>query len=272
MDFTAINEFLSKPFFGKVSLMAVLSAVVLFIVCLIVIKIILKLVTGIMDKTQMEASLKNFIRNAAKTGMLILLVIIVADKLGIPTASLVALLGVAGLALSLSVQGIMSNLFSGVTILATKPFVSGDYVELGGVAGTVSVVGLFHTTMATVDNKTIYIPNSEVTGTKVTNYTRQKNRRVDLSFCVSYDNETEEVKSALMSVINADGRILPDPAPFVGLLSYKDSSIEYVLRAWVKGEDYWDVHFALNEGVRQAFKAGGIEMTYEHVNVHIIKD
>ena len=254
---------------GKISLLSVLSAIAVFLVCLIVITIVLRIVDHIQKKSKLDNTLKSFIRSGIKTGLWIIAIIIIADKLGIQT-SIVALVGVVGLALSLSIQGLLSNLFSGLTTLTTKPFVSGDYVELDGVSGSVSEVGLFYTIMTTVDNKTIYIPNSQVAGAKIINYSRQRNRRVDLTFSIDYEISTETVKSALMDAVNADKRILESPAPFVGLLSYKESSIEYVLRAWTKQEDFWDVHFSLNEGIRELFNERGINMTYNHLNVHIL--
>ncbi len=262
---------LSSVSFGKITLFTVLSVVLVFLVCLIAIKIIMKLIDGVMEKSKLENGVKGFIRSGSKALLWIITIITIANRLGIDTTSLVALVSVAGLALSLSIQGTMSNLFSGITILTTKPFVSGDYVELDGTSGTVSEVGLFYTTMSTVDNKVIYVPNGQVTSAKIINYTRQEKRRVDISFSASYKDSTESVKAALMDAAAADERIIKDPAPFAGLLSYKNSSIEYVLRVWVKGEDYWGVYFGLNEKVRELFNERGIEMTYEHINVHMME-
>lgn len=264
---------LSTISIGELTLNSLLSVILVFIVCLIAVKIISRIIDKVMEKSKLETGIKGFIRNGVKVLLWIVAIIIVADKLGIETASLVALVSVAGLALSLSIQDTMANLFSGVTILTTKPFVSGDYVELDGASGTVSEVGLFYTTVTTIDNKIIYIPNGQVAAAKIVNYTRQDKRRVDLSFRASYDDPTETVKTALMDAVALDKRILIKPAePFAGLLSYNESSIEYVVRAWVKSEDYWNVYFELNENVRQIFKERGIQMSYKHINVHILKD
>ena len=249
----------------------ILSAVVAALVCWIVIKIISRILFNVFEKTHFERGMKNFLLSAARVGLWSIAVIIIAGALGVEVASLVAVLSVAGLALSLSVQGIMTNLFSGVTVLATHPFVVGDYVELNGVSGTVANIGLFYTSVKTVDNKVISVPNSEITSAKVINYTHEALRRVDLTFSASYDNGTEQVKEALLSAARADSRVLTDPAPFAGILSYKDSCIEYVLRSWVKSGDYWDVYFALNESVRESFARAGVEMTYNHLNVHVVK-
>ncbi len=261
---------LSKISLGTISLMTVLSAVLVLLVCLLAITIILKIVDHVQARSKLDQAINSFIRSGIKVTLWIITIITVAEKLGVQMTSLVALVGVAGLALSLSIQGLLSNLFSGITTLTTKPFSSGDVVEVGGVSGTVIKVELFYTTMVTGDNKLIYIPNSQVASAKIINYTREKNRRVDLTFCVSYEADTEAVKTALMDAVRADKRALEDPAPFVGLLAYKQSSIEYALRVWTKKEDCGDIQFALNESVRAIFKERGIDMSYDHLNVHIV--
>lgn len=268
----SITASLQAVTLGSFSLYTLLSAIVVFIICLIAVKLIMKLVSGIMAKTKLEKNLRSFLLSAIRIILWFLAIIIIAQTLGIPTASLVALLSVAGLALSLSIQGIMSNIFSGITILVTRPFASGDFVELGGVSGTITAMGLFHTRINTIDNKVIYVPNSDITSSKIINYSHEPLRRVDLSFGVSYDNATEDVKSALLSAAERCPLILSEPPVEAHLMSYGDSSITYVLRAWVKTGDYWDAYFNLNEGVREMFDRNGIMLTYNHVNVHIMKD
>lgn len=262
---------LSGIYLGSLSLSSILSAILLFIVCVILIRILSKIVSKALEKSKMEKGLRSFIRSALKVALWAIAVIIIAGSLGIDTASLVAVLSVAGLALSLAVQGIAANLFSGVTILATKPFVSGDYVSLGGMEGNVESVGLFHTTILTLDNKLIYVPNSEVTASKVMNYSHEPLRRVDINVCASYDDEIGSVKAALMELMESDTRIKRDPAPFVSVMSYKDSCIEYVMRAWTDTANYWDVFFALNEGALPALTKHGCSMSYNHMNVHVIE-
>lgn len=272
MDISAITETLTGISIGSFTLYTAVSVVLLFLLCYVAIKIIMHVITKLLANSRLELGVKSFLRSGSKCLLWIIAVIVIADKLGIQTASLVALLSVAGLALSLSVQGVMTNLFSGITILTTKPFISGDYVDLDGASGTVREVGLFYTTVTTIDNKVVYIPNGQVASAKIVNYTRQDKRRVDLSFSASYNDETETVKAALISALDGDKRVLSEPAaPFVGLLKYNDSSIEYVLRLWTKSEDYWDVYFAVNERVREIFRERGIEMTYNHLNVHLDK-
>ena len=257
---------------GTMALPTVGKAVLSFVICLIALNLVMKVVDKLLSKaTRIDGTLKGFIRSAARILLWILLVIIVAGALGIPTTSLVALISIAGLALSLSVQNILANLFSGLTLLITKPFKAGDYVEVAGKAGVIKTVGLFYTQMNTLDNIAISIPNGDITGSTVNNYSREPLRRVDMNFCASYDCSTEDVKAAIMEAISRDDKILADPAPFVRLNEYKDSVVDYVVRVWCKGADYWDVHFNLNENVRECFAEKGVKMSYGHVNVHIVE-
>ena len=253
---------------GSMALSTLISAVLTFITCFIVMQIILKTLERIMGRAnKIDGTLKGFIHSAVKIILWILTGIIVAGALGIPTTSLVALISIAGLALSLSVQNILSNLFSGLTLLVSKPFKSGDFVEVGGRNGIIKSVGLFYTQLNTLDNVSINIPNSDVTGTTVINYSREPLRRVDRVFSAAYESSTEDVKAAILEAISHDEKILKDPAPFVRLSEYKDSCIEYTVRVWCKCADYWDVFFNLNENVRDCFAAKGVEMTYNHMIV-----
>ena len=258
---------------GSMALSTLISAVLTFITCFIVMQIILKTLERILGRAnKIDGTLKGFIHSAVKIILWILTGIIVAGALGIPTTSLVALISIAGLALSLSVQNILSNLFSGLTLLVSKPFKSGDYVEVGGRNGIIKSVGLFYTQLNTLDNVSINIPNSDVTGTTVINYSREPLRRVDRVFSAAYESSTEDVKAAIYEAISRDEKILRDPAPFVRLSEYKDSCIEYTVRVWCKCADYWDVFFNLNENVRDCFAEKGVEMTYNHMNVHILEN
>ncbi len=256
---------------GTMALSTIFGAVLTFIVCLIALKLVMKFVDRLLEKaTKIDGTLKGFIRSTVRILLWILLAVIVAGALGIPTTSMVALISIAGLALSLSVQNILSNLFSGLTLLVTKPFKAGDFVEVAGKSGLIKTVGLFYTQMNTLDNMAISIPNSDITGSTVNNYSSEPLRRVDMNFSASYENSTEEVKEAIFDAIGRDERILTDPAPFVRLSAFKDSVVEYVVRVWCKGPDYWDVYFDLNENVRECFAEKGVQMSYNHVNVHMI--
>ncbi len=257
---------------GIGSVEALLGAIVTLVICIIAIRI----VTGIVDKLlaknpKLDPTLRHYLSSGIRTLLWILTIIIVANALGINTTSLVALVSVAGLALSLSVQNVMSNLFSGITLLIAKPFTTGEFVEVAGKTGIIKAVGLFYTQLDTLDNIAISIPNSDVTAGSVVNYSREPLRRVDRTFCTSYECGTEDVKAAIMDAIARDQRILSDPAPFVRLLDYKGSTVEYVVRVWCKNADYWGVYFDLNENVRECFAEKGVKFSYEHVNVHVVE-
>ena len=257
---------------GDISVSSLLSALLTLVICFIIIKIITAGVNKALGKSKkLDATLRGFVTSAIKAVLWVIALIIVANALGINTSSLVALVSVVGLALSLSVQNILSNLFSGLTLLITKPFAAGDFVEVGGKTGLVKTVGLFYTQLDTLDNIAVSIPNSDVTAASVLNYSREELRRVDRTFTTSYENTTEEVKAAIADAIAKDERILQDPAPFVRLIDYKGSTVEYVVRVWCKSADYWDVYFNLNENVRESFAAHGVKFSYEHVNVHIVE-
>lgn len=257
---------------GSAALTNVISAVVIFVICLIVIKILSSVSEKMLSKsTKLDGTLRGFVQSAIKIVLWILAAIIVANALGINTSSLVALVSVVGLALSLSVQNILSNLFSGLTLLVTKPFAAGDFVEVAGKTGIVKTVGLFYTQLDTLDNVAVSLPNSDVTASSVYNYTREPRRRVDMYFSAAYDEPTEKVKAAIMDAIQQDARIFSDPAPFVRLFEYKGSAISYVVRVWCSNADYWDVYFDLNENVRESFRRNGVAMSYEHVNVHLVE-
>lgn len=246
---------------GAISLASILSAVVVLILCAIAARIVNLVVRRVLGKSRMEKGLRTFLCSAVKVVLWIISLMIVAETLGIPTTSLVALLGIAGLALSLSVQGLMSNLFSGLTILGTKPFLSGDFVEFGGVSGTVEAIGLFYTRVMTGDNNRVYVPNKDVAAAKITNFAQESNRRVDLSVTVGCDTDSAAIRAACLDLIAGDSRVLQDPAPFVGLEHIRRGpALQYVIRVWCRRADYWDVYFALNEGLVSCLRGAGIEL------------
>ena len=260
-----------KSLTGNLALDTIVSGLLTLIVCYIAIRIVKTVVGKALGKaSKLDAPVKNLISKAVTIVLWALTVIIVAGAFGINSASLVALLGVAGLALSMSVQGLLGNFFSGILLLINKPFKEGDFIEAGDKVGVVKNIGFFNTTINTLDNVTMAVPNGDLTGATVKNYSKEPLRRVDMTFCTSYDVDTEDAKKAIFDAIARDERILADPAPFVRLGAYKGSVVEYIVRVWCKNADYWDVHFNLNENVRECFKANGVAMSYEHVNVHVI--
>lgn len=245
-------------------------ALIFLLIALIATKIILRVVRKMISNFEIEKSLHTFIMSIAKFLLYAVTLIIVLGILGIPITSLVAVLSILGLAFSLAVQGSLSNLAGGVTILATKPFKVGDFTEIGDVSGTVVEIGLFYTKLCTSDKKDIFIPNANVSGSTIINYSSEPNRKLVLKFTASYDDSIESVKAALNEVVNGDSRILKDPAPFINVSAYLDSSIEYMVAVWVKNEDYWPVNWAIIEDVKRSFDKNGVTMSYNHINVHMM--
>ena len=257
---------------GNLAFDTLISGVITFLVCCIAIRIVKAVMARTLGRAaKLDAPVKNLITKLITTIMWALTIIIVAGAFGINATSLVAVLSVAGLALSLSVQNLLTNFFSGIMLLINKPFKEGDFVEFGDKVGTVKNIGFFNTVINTPDNISIAIPNGDLTSAAVKNYSREPNRRVDLTFSASYNMPTGDVKKAIEEAIAMDSRILSDPAPFVRLLSYDASSVKYVTRVWVRNADYWDVYFDLNEHVRDTFEKNGVEMSYEHINVHMMQ-
>ena len=276
----AVAETTKKSFFetisafkiGDISVSSLLSALLTLVICAIVIKIIMTIVGKALDKSKnLDKTLRGFVSSAVKADLWVIALIIVANALGIDTASLVAVVGIIGLALSLSVQNILSNLFSGLTLLITKPFAAGDFVEIAGKTGLVQTVGLFYTRLNTLDNIAVSIPNGDVTAASVNNYSREELRRVDQYFCAAYTEDTEKVKAAILEAIGEDEKILQDPAPFVRLFEYEGSMIKYVSRVWCKSADYWDVYFGMNERVRESFARNQVQLSFQNVNVRIVE-
>ena len=249
-----------------------LYGLLLFLGCMAVMKVILSLIDRTMTRLKVEPTVHKFTHSCLKVLMWVITGLIVAAYLDFPINSLVTVLGVIGVALSLSLQGSLSNLAGGITVMVSRPFAVGDYVEAGGVSGTVSEIGLVYTKLKTIDNKIIFIPNGEISGEKIVNYNKQEQRRVDLTFTVSYDADPERVKEIMRQVIGAHPKALFTPEPFVRTTSLGESSVGYTLRVWCATEDYWDLYYDLLEQIRAVFDREGVELTYNHLNVHIVKE
>ena len=249
-----------------------LYGLLLFLGCMAVMKVILSLIDRTMTRLKVEPTVHKFTHSCLKVLMWVITGLIVAAYLDFPINSLVTVLGVIGVALSLSLQGSLSNLAGGITVMVSRPFAVGDYVEAGGVSGTVSEIVLVYTKLKTIDNKIIFIPNGEISGEKIVNYNKQEQRRVDLTFTVSYDADPERVKEIMRQVIGAHPKALFTPEPFVRTTSLGESSVGYTLRVWCATQDYWELYYDLLEQVRAAFDREGVELTYNHLNVHIMKE
>ena len=255
---------------GNEASLRLLAFALILIVGIIVIQIILAILGKALKKTKMEKAAHTLIRSVTRILLYLLLGLAAASSLGIDVTGIVALASVFTLALSLSLQNSLTNLIGGFTLLSTKPFKSGDYVEIAGQAGSVTEIGMFYTVLTTPDNKITHIPNNSVVSADITNYTTTGTRRLSIDVSASYDAPTEKVLEALRDAANVPG-ILEDPAPFVALTGYGDHAITYTVRVWTKTEDYWTVHYAIHERIRECFAAHGVAMTHPHLNVHLDK-
>lgn len=249
----------------------IIPTVLLIIVCLFAVKTLLKLTDRIFDRIKVPKTVLGILRAVVKVLFYFLAVLIVLGYLGIPVTSLIAAMSIVGVALSLGVQNFLTNVVGGLQMLVSHPFNVGDYVEAAGCAGTVTEIGLFYTKMMTPDNKLVQMPNSSVVSSNIVNYSAEPTRRVDLTVTASYDAPVEKVEAVLSEMVLANEKVLKDPAPFARVSSYGASSIEYTVRAWCNAADYWDVYFALIKGFKTAFDEGGIEMTFDHLNVHVVE-
>ena len=238
-----------KDFFtalGTGALNKVLHAVLVLVIGLLIIRVVTKLLQGGLEKSHLEKAAHSLILSLAKVAMYILLGLSVASSLDIDVTGIVALASVLTLAVSLSLQNMLTNVIGGFTILSTHPFHSGDYVEIAGQSGTVQEINMTYTRLATFDNKLISIPNSAVVAAQIVNYSAADTRRVDIPVSASYDAPTQKVIDALVLAGTMDN-VLLTPAPSACVSSYGDSAIAYTLRVWVKPEDYWDEYFALTQ-------------------------
>ena len=257
---------------GNLSLGSVLSALLLLIVSFILIRIIDSASRKLLGRSRyLPPNLKSFLGSSIKVVLWIIALLIILDSLGVSITSLVALVSVVGLALSLSVQGILGNIFSGITLLMTKPIAVGDYIVIGDSAGTVKSIGLFYTVIVTLDKKLIYLPNSDVTSTRITNYFAEEKPLVELTVSVSYACPTELMHKAVLEAAASDERILKEPEPLVRIINFGASNIEYLIRVPVDRADFWGVYLSFRETVRDSLDRNGISIDYEHLNIHAAK-
>ena len=254
----------------SVTLTSLLPAVIVVVIGILAIRLLMKILKATFNKTHLDPAFSRLLLGVVKPVLYVILGLIAATSLGIDVTSIVALASVLTLAISLSLQNALSNIFGGFTLLYTKPFTTDDFVEIAGQSGTVKEVGLAYTRLATADNKLISIPNSAVVAAEIVNYTVTGTRRVEIVVSASYDADPELVIATLLEAAQVP-QALQDPAPFACVTAYGDSSISYSLRIWTATADYWDVHFAVNRSLYSIFKEKGIEMTYPHLNVHMMQ-
>lgn len=256
---------------GTLALTSILKAALTAIVCIVAIKLIMKMLDRVLGKSKLNEQVCGYAKRAIKAALYIIGVIIVCNDLGINMTSLTALLSVLTLGITLAAEDILGNVAGGMVILSTHPFKIGDFIEAGGISGNVLEIGLNHTKLQTADGQIIMQPNRELAGSKIVNYTTLGRRRIVIKVTASYDAPTEDVKAACREAIMGTPNVLTDPAPEVYLTNYGESSIEYMVRCWTAVDDYWPAYFTLNETIRETFAKHHVEMTYDHLNVHIVE-
>ena len=255
--------------FSMVFGLKILTAILIFVFGRWVARVIRRATEKLMTRSNVDATLVTFVGNMIYIALLTFIILAALAQLGIQTTSFIAVIGAAGLAVGLALQGSLANFASGVLMLIFRPFKAGDFIEAAGVSGIVEEIHIFTTQLCTLDNKTIIIPNAKITGDNITNYTKKEKRRVDLVIGVSYRENIEKVKNVIADVLNGDERILKDPAPTVAVLELGDSSVDFAVRPWVKTADYWNVYFDTTENIKKRFDAEGISIPFPQRDVHL---
>ena len=253
--------------FGKNLIIAIL----IFYIGRFVVKLVVRGMTKVMDRQQVDQTLQKFVGNLVSMALMVVVIIAAIGALGIQTTSFIAIFGAAGLAVGLALQGSLSNFAAGVLIVLFRPYKVGDYVEAAGIAGSVEEVQILTTVLKTPDNKKIIVPNSQIMDSIITNYSANDTRRVDLTFGVSYSDDLDKVHATLRQLVDADERILKDPACQIAVQALADSSVNFIVRPWVASGDYWGVYFDLTEAVKKRFDDEGISFPFPQQDVHIYK-
>ncbi len=249
----------------------IISAVLILIIGNFVVKAIAGSVAKMLRKKEMDNAVVEFIHALVRYLLFVIVIIAALSRIGVQTASVVAVIGAAGLAVGLALQGSLSNFAAGVLIVGFRPFKSGDYVEVGGVAGSVESIQIFSTVLKTPDNKMVVVPNGAVIGGPITNYSRHDTRRIDFVIGVSYNADLQKTKAVLERVCAADERVLKDQETTVGVVALADSSVNFVVRPWVRTADYWAVYFDLMQAIKEELDKEGIEIPFPQMDVHLNK-
>lgn len=247
----------------------IIAAIVVFVVGRWLARRISNLIERGLTRADTDPTLVGFFRNIVYFGLLTLVIIAAVGQLGVQTTSFIAILGAAGLAVGLALQGSLANFAAGVLMIIFRPFKAGDFIEAAGTAGSVEEIQLFTTTLKTPDNKTIIIPNAQVTGSTITNYSARDTRRLDLVFGVSYTDDLDKVKRVIKEVLAEEKRLLEAPEPLIGLLKLGDSSVDFAVRPWVNSSDYWPVFFDLQEAMKKRFDQEGISIPFPQRDLHL---
>ncbi len=249
--------------------MKVVAAIAVLIIGRLVAKLVQKIIEKMMERAKQEQTLISFVSNLVYAALMAFVIIAALGKLGIQTASFVAIVGAAGLAIGLALQGALANFAAGVLMIIFKPFKVGDFIEGGGVAGVVEVIEIFTTQLTSPDNKQIIVPNAQMTGGNIVNYSSKGTRRVDLTAGIGYSDDIDKARGILQGIVDADVRILKDPASTIAVSELGDSSVNFVVRPWVNTADYWDVYFSMTEAIKKQFDEHGVSIPFPQRDVHL---
>jgi small conductance mechanosensitive channel len=247
----------------------ILVALLIFFIGQLIAKIVSRVVGKLLSHTKLDAILVSFVQSLVRALLMIVVIIAALDQLGVNTNSVIAVLGAAGLAIGLALQGSLQNFAAGFLLLIFRPFKSGDWVDAAGVSGAIQKIGIFSTTMLTGDNKEVIIPNSAIYSNNIINYSATGTRRIDLVYGVSYQDDIKKVRDVIAEVISKETRILPEPETLIAVGDLAAHSVNFFVRPWTKADDYWDVKFALNEKIKQAFDDNGISIPFKQLDVHL---
>lgn len=250
----------------------ILGAIAILIIGLWIAKLLTKVFNKVLIKKEVDSTLIKFFTAMVRVALIVFVVIAAISQAGIETASFVAVIGAAGLAVGFALQGSLSNFASGVMLIIFRPIKVGDFIEGGGISGSVKEIGIFVTTLISPDNKVIFVPNSKMTSDNIINYSMNDTRRVDLTFGIGYGDDIDKAKKVINEVLEENNNILKDPAPTVQLNELADSSVNFIVRPWVKTENYWLVYWGLTETMKKKFDEQNIEFPYPQTDVHIHKN
>ena len=250
----------------------IIAAILIFVIGRWIAKLIRKILEKFMKRKEVDVTVVRFTCNIVYVILMIFVILAAISKVGVQTASLIAVLGAAGLAVGLALQGSLANFAAGILLIIFRPIKVDDFVEASGVTGVVEKVDIFTTQLRTPDNKTVIIPNAQLTANNITNYTAKGTRRVDLVIGVGYSDDIDKVRSLIEDELKKDNRILTDPAPTILVLELADSSVNFGVRPWTKADDYWGVYFDLTENLKKRFDAEGVSIPFPQRDVHVFQN
>ncbi len=250
----------------------IIAAIVIFIIGKWLSGVLSRAVGKAMERAKADQVLVKFVVNLAYAALLAFVVLAALAQLGIQTTSFIAIIGAAGLAIGLALQGSLSNFAAGVMLIIFRPFKVGDYIEAGGTAGSVEEIMIFSTKLKSPDNKQLYVPNGAIIAGTIVNYSAKSQRRVDLVFGCGYGDDIKKAKALLEAIVKENALVLDDPAPTIGVLELGDSSVNFVVRPWVATPDYWDARFQITEEVKERFDEAGISIPFPQRDVHLVQN